>query len=146
MSVSTSPPLKKTKVRVELSDEEMEVDSNEIIDLVEKQENMEIDSIEKQRSIMMDVKVIAKAKKIEVEEKSFQNKRKLKELKDKENEEIEKEKLKKLAKQKKQKVKDEKKRIRKRSIKTENLMTNTVPNIKPIPENISHLVEKGDML
>ena len=146
MSVSTSPPLKKTKVRVELSDEEMEVDSNEIIDLVEKQENMEIDSIEKQRSIMMDVKVIAKAKKIEEEEKSFQNKRKLKELKDKENEEIEKEKLKKLAKQKKQKVKDEKKRIRKRSIKTEKLMTNAVPNIKPIPENISHLVEKGDML
>ena len=147
MSVSTSPPLKKTKVVLEHHDEEkMDIDLKEIVQIDEDQENMEIDDIEKQRSKMMDKKVIAKAMKNEEEEEIFKNKRKLKEIKEKEQEDLEKEKIKKLAKQNKQKVKDEKKRIRKKSVKDEKVKANRVPNIKPIPKNISHLVNEGDML
>ena len=51
-----------------------------------------------------------------------------------------------LTKQKKQKIKDAKKRIRKKSIKANKVDTNRMLNIKPVPENISHLVNKGDAL
>ena len=43
-------------------------------------------------------------------------------------------------------MKDERKRSRKKSIKSEKVVTYRVPNIKPIPRNISHLVNKGDVL
>ena len=145
-TVSTSPPQKKTKIIVQESKtEEMEIDTNEILD-AENKEDMEIDSVEIQRSNEMDEKVIAKAKKIDEEERLLKNKRKLKEMKDKELEELEKEKLKMLTKQKKQRLKDEKKRIRKKSIKASKVDTNMMVNIKPIPENISHLVNRGDVI
>ena len=142
MSVSTSPPPKKTKVLVDVNShedpEEMEIDGEDI------NEQMETNSLEKQRSKMMDEKVLSKAKKIEEEERFYDNKRKLKELKDKEIEEQQKEEMKKMSKQKKQKVKDEKKRMRKQSNKVEKIVINKVPNIKPVPSNLSHLVNKGD--
>ena len=106
---------------------------------------MEIDTLEKQMSRIMDKKVLAKAKKNDEEEIIFQNKRKLKEMKDKEKEDIEKEKQRKESKQKKQKVKDEKKRLRRKSIRAEKTVINK-HNIKPIPNNISHLVNKGDVI
>ena len=147
-SVSTSPPPKKTKVIVqEVSEEEMEIDTNEITDNANKEhKNMEIDNIEEQRSKKMDQKVIAKAKKVEEEDRVFNNKRKLKEIRDKEHEELEIEKQKILTKQKKQKRKDEKKKLKNRSIKADKVDHNRMPNIRPIPRNISHLVNEGDVI
>ena len=146
MSVSTSPPLKKTKVIVEVHDDEMEIDRKENLEKKNEQEDMEVDSIIKQLSRRMDEKVSAKAKKAEEEERLYHNKRKLKEIKDKEQEELEKEKLKQLAKQKKQKIKDERKRMRKKSTQPEKEVVNKITNIKAIPKNISHLVNEGDVI
>ena len=152
MSVSTSPPPKKTKVVVEdkfLNDsEKMEIDSKEInVDEPDAEhEEMEVDSIEKQLSLRMDEKVIAKAKKIEEEEISYANKRKHKELRDKEIEKQEEEDLKKITKQNKQKVKNEKKKMRKKSMKAEKIDINKIPNIMMVRDDVSHLVNKGDKI
>ena len=34
--------------------------------------------------------------------------------------------------------------MRKKSTKAEKIMTSTVPNVKPIPDNVAHLVNEGD--
>ena len=94
----------------------------------------------------MDEKVRAKAKKIEEEEKIYletkvSNENRKKELKEKELE-----KQKKFIKQKRQKVKDQKKRERKKNKTNEGATESDykVPNIKPVPTNIAHLVTEGD--
>ena len=84
MSVSTSPPPKKSKVFVEdksvENSEKMEIDTkeNSIDEPVDEDEEMVVDSIEKQRSRRMDEKVLAKAKRIEEEEISFSIKENIK--------------------------------------------------------------------
>ena len=53
-----------------------------------------------------------------------------------------------LIKQKKQKRKDERKRSQKKNKinKTNTKSGKIIPNLKPIPQNIAHLVEEGDMV
>ena len=141
LSVSTSPPPKKSKVDLKQSEEGMEIDEpNEV--------EMDIDDIEDDvviRSKMMDEKIVAKAKKIEEEEKKYQEMKNKEEERKKEKEAMEHQERKLSVKQKKQKIKDEKKKTRKKK-ETEQNELKDIPNIKPVPNNIAHLCNKGDLL
>ena len=141
LSVSTSPPPKKSKVDLKQSEEGMEIDEpNEV--------EMDIDDIEDDvviRSKMMDEKIVAKAKKIEEEEKKYQGMKNKEEERKKEKEAMEHQERKLSVKQKKQKIKDEKKKTRKKK-ETEQNELKDIPNIKPVPNNIAHLCNKGDLL
>ena len=156
LSLSTSPPPKKHKIsKVEntnilVEDMEIEIDRSDMeFDEVENDEfefvniDMCIDTPEN-LSRLKDEKIKAKAKKIEEEEFVFKEKQKKKDLEKKMIEETKKQNMK----QKKQKSKDERKRMNKKnSIKsTKENLTNAIPNIRPVPENISHLVKKGDKI
>ena len=140
-NASTSPPPKKTKVEVEYSQEDMEIDT-------QTQEEMDVDIKDDDaalRSKMMDQKKVAKAKKIEEEERIFREKKEKEEERKKVLEAYEKEKRKKSNKQKKQKSKAMKKKNHK---KNENKIKDfqDIPNLKPLPLNIAHLCNKGDVV
>ena len=91
---------------------------------------------------MMDKKIESKARKIEEEERIYQEKKK----KEKEKIElIELEKMKQDIKLKKQKSKNEKKKNRKKK-ETLNNSLQCLPNIKSLPNNIAHLCKKGDVV
>ena len=141
LSASTSPPPKKSKVDNKLSQEKMEIDEPTEIE-------MEIDSTEDEvmiRSKMMDQKIEEKARKIEEEERKYLEKKREEEERKKENEALEHQKRKLSSKQKKQKIKEEKKKIRKKKDNKQNDLEK-MANIKPVPKNIAHLCNKGDMI
>ena len=136
-SASTSPPPKKSKIDTKQSQEEMEIDEEDILD-------MEIDEVII-RSKIMDEKVENKARKIEEEEKRYQEKKIREQEKEKEKRKLENETRKLSTKQKKQKIKDEKKKARKKKeVKTDEFQS--LPNIKPVPKNIAHLCNTGDLV
>ena len=142
LSVSTSPPPKKTKLsqsESKYSQESMEIEESD-------HENMEVDTHETEEKIlsrMMDEKVNAKAKRIEEEERNYQEKKRQEKESKEQKELLEVAMMKQLSKERKQKGKDQKKRNRK---KYENDMKSTVniPNIEQLPKNIVNLCKKGD--
>ena len=160
VSVSTSPPLKKKRRKsngeVTNKDIEMqsEVDEDKLEDLSLKLEDMDIDNddqdkktvIHEERSKLMDKKIKAKKERIQQEEKELKEKKKAFMLKKK----MEKEKLleqaKIIRKQVKQKKKDTKKISQKKNKTVEKDAVFLVPNIRNIPVNCKHLVDKGDVL
>ena len=116
LSVSTSPPPKKTKIshsESQNAQEYMDVDGSD-------QDDMEVDKESEGaiRSRMMDEKIEAKARKLEEEERMYQARKNIEEerRKEKEASEIEKQKL--SVKRKKQKNKIEKRKILKNNEKT----------------------------
>ena len=147
MSSSTSPPPKKTKVS--------SIDESED-DLSFKFEEMEIDietiasseATLKERSDMMDEEIKLKSKRTDERDLLIQKKKKESIKKKRIQEKIKLEKLKKETKKRKQKKKDEQKRIKKKVV--ENNVNKKpqmkVPNIRNIPENCAHLVNKDDLL
>ena len=151
LSMSTSPPPKKHKIS---TNESPNVDED-VMDVDERNEN-ELEKLdtnaqeaeEKLRSKLMDEKVESKAKKIEEEETLFKRKQDMKILENKILEEAKKENEIQLNKQRKQKSKDARKRINKIKSVKENIEKpkNDLPNIKPVPKNLAHLVKKGDKI
>ena len=154
-TVSTSPPPKKRKsISEELDEriEEMEMESDSLDDLSFNMEEMEIDisdeEIIEERSKLMDEKVEIKEKK--AFEKDIVLKTKNKDLQKKKVEAAELKAMKgqELKKKLQQKQKDQKKKERKKrklnvSVNGKNL---SIPNIRNIPQNCKHLVQKGDVL
>ena len=140
-SASTSPPPKKTKVDIKCTQENMEIDEQNL-------EDMDVDIIEDEagiRSRLMDEKIEAKAKKIEEEERIYRETKKKEEERKKAVEALEKEKREQSIRQQKQKVKDVKRKNRKKNdMKTKDI--HNIPNIKPLPLNIAHLCNKGDVV
>ena len=153
LTVSTSPPPKKTKIiSREKSEkcEEMDFEEESVKDLSFKLEDMDIDDSMnemKERSKMMDEMIEEKRRKIEEEENINEMlKNSVANNKAKE-EKLKVEKMKKLNKQRKQKKKDEKKRSRRTSPKlVSDVKKSKIPNIKPVPENCVHLVNDGDVV
>ena len=148
MSVSTSPPPKKTKATQSTNiiwQEDMDIDEKETA------EDMEIDNLETEeaiRSKLMDEKIRNKEEIMEENERTFQEQKLINENRKKKLKEIEIENQKQLIKQKRQRRKDEKKRSQKvnKKKKTDTKSGKIIPNLKPIPRNIAHLVEEGDMV
>ena len=150
------PPKKKKEISLGKTDiiEEMEIDEHEksIKDLSFKLEEMDIDDVEEyekdSRSKMMDEKVKAKADTNERKEKLQNQNIKAKKMKKKHEEEIKMKNIKQLKKQQKQKIKnDKKKRRTKAPPKTAaKVVKSRIPNIKPVPQNCLHLVNKGDLV
>ena len=141
LTASTSPPPKKSKVDIKQSQEGMDMDIDEQNDM-----DMEIDQEEfKIRSKRMDQKIEAKAIKLEEEEKRYQEKKKVEIERKKEKEALEHHKRKLSIKQNKQKIKDEKRKSRKKNEIKNNELKN-IPNVKPLPKNIAHLCNEGDMV
>ena len=109
---------------------------------------MDVDIIEDEagiRSRLMDEKIEAKARKIEEEERIYRETKKKEEERKKAVEALEKEKREQSIKQQKQKVKDVKRKNRKKNdMKTKDI--HNIPNIKPLPLNIAHLCNKGDVV
>ena len=154
MSSSTSPPPKKTKVN---STEEMDVDESED-DLSFKFEEMEIDqetnesseaTIE-ERSNMMDEKIETKNKRTDEKDVITKKKKEQMEKKKRIQERIKLETIKKETKKRKQKKKDEQKRRKMKVVENtvieEEPAKVKVPNIRNIPVNCAHLVNKDDLL
>ena len=154
---SSSPPTKKKKTSIDEFNERiemMEMESDNIGDLSFKLEDMEIDvpeeEVVKERSNKMDEKIQEKEKKESEKELSRKTKQEEKEKKKQKVAELKAVKTKELKLKQKQKQKDQKKKERKKgkakvkvSIDGE---TFNVPNIRNIPENCKHLVQKGDIL
>ena len=134
---SMSPPIKKKKVDIldELTT------NKDIIDLSESIEEMEIDSNEKEedvlkeRSRLMDEKVNEKQMKDDEEMKNFLQKRKnlSEEISSKERKQVRTEKS---IKQKKQKNK----------VVSNRNVFHKFKNLKEVPDNCKHLVDKGDLV
>ena len=145
MSLSTSPPPKKTKIgdvkNTNNTVEDMDVDEgNTSKENTFENVDMSIDCTEI-RSRRMDEKIKAKEKKTEEEERRQKQRSLEKEKADK----IRQEHIKFENKKRKQKIKDEKKRSKRKKsiIKNDDKPGSDVPNIKPIPNNIDHLVGDG---
>ena len=145
MSLSTSPPPKKPKVgdikNTNNFVEDMDVDEGNASDEnILENVNMNIESTEI-RSIRMDEKIKAKEKKIEEEER----KQKQRFLEKEKEEKMRQENLKLENRKRKQKIKDEKKRSKRKNSNTKNddEPGSDIPNVKPIPKNITHLVGNG---
>ena len=133
---SLSPPNKKKKADEVLS-------NKDIIDLSESIEEMEVDNYEKEenvlreRSKLMDEKVIKKQKKNDEEIENYL-KKKENAPKDTENIKVTKQaKTKNILKQKKQMTKTD---------KNVNATKYESKNLKEVPENCKHLVNKGDLV
>ena len=145
LTSSTSPPPKKSRMSKYKKDyEEMEIGEND-----ETVYDMEVESVESEelvRSKLMDQKIIAKALEQEQKEQMFQQKRRTIELEKKKMEEIRMEATKQLNKKRKQKAKDVKKRLKRQnsSKNTSASIMDKIPNIKSVPSNCTHLVNKGD--
>ena len=156
---TSSPTMKKKSIseeldeQIEMMEEESDNLSFNLKDLSFNLEDMEIETPEeemlKQRSDAMDKKVEEKESKALKEEKQSQNKindlakRKAKVAA------INAVKVKELKKRQKQKQKDEKKKERrKRNLKNPsiNKQKTFLPNIREIPKNCKHLVNKDDLL
>ena len=141
LTESTSPPPKKTKIsriKTQNTQEKMELDES-------IQEEMDIDdnyNEENIRSILMDKRIEAKAKKLEEEERIFNDEKKKVEKEKKEIETLEIENTKQSIKKRKQRIKNEKKKSRNSNQTKKNDFI--VPNLRPIPKNISHLCNAGD--
>ena len=139
---STSPPPKKTKMsrtRMQTTEEKMDIDES-------IQEEMDVDNHDEQniRSMLMDRKIEAKAKKLEEEERLINDKKKKVESEKKAIEALEIEKNKQSIKKRKQRIKNEKKKSRSSNQSKKN--ESNIPNVKPVPKNISHLCKAGDKI
>ena len=127
---------------------DIETKDKSINDLSFKLEDMDLDNSdnEEELSKQMDEKIKTRIAKIEDEEMKQKELFKAKESKKKKEEEIKLEKMKKLSKQRIQKKKDEKKRGRKTSKCSTAPIKSKIPNIRPVPQNCIHLVNKGDLV
>ena len=147
LSASTSPPPKKTKVT---QSTRKSVTEDMDIDPEETSEEVEMDYQETEQSIrskLMDEKIKTREERINEEEKKYQEIKVIRENSRREIKENAVEKQKQEMKQKRQRKKDEKKRKRKeKEVSKPDFEKDkkNVPNIKPIPKNIAHLVNKGD--
>ena len=153
LTASTSPPPKKVKVKKDRDndDEKMEVEENcrNAAGSSEDFEDMEIEDGESEemiRSKLMDKKIMKKAIEQEKKDQLYLQKIKFIEQEKKMMERNQMELIKLSNKKRKQKAKDVKKRLRRQNSKanTSNEIMNVVPNIKPVPANVSHLVNQGD--
>ena len=145
LTSSTSPPPKKSRMtQYKKDDEEMEIEENE-----ETINDMEIESVESEeviRSKLMDEKITLKALEQERKEEIFRQKKRNAELEKKKAKEIQLEATKQSNRKRKQKAKDVKKRLRRQnsSKNPSDIIIKRIPNIKPVPSNCAHLVNKGD--
>lgn len=139
MTSSNSPPLKKKRVENNMITNNTSAENNDIIDLSQSFEEMEIDisdkeeQVLKERSKMMDEKVMAKQRKIDEDVENFLNKKEKIIIKDNQKrKEINQEVLK-SAKQNKQKVhkKNEK---------------GVFKYLREVPANCKTLVKEGDLV
>ena len=148
MTNSTSPPQKRKRREREKKHDEsepMECQENNY----EKVEDMEItedEDFKKKRSDLMDAKVLEKRKLEEEKEKEYAKYTEdLINLKNKE-EEKQKKVIKDSNKKRKQIIKDKSKKMNKRIKASEVVKKSKVPNIRNVPENCRHLVNKNDVL
>ena len=146
MTDSTSPPPKKAKIQKAFKEEEkMEIDGDKNEDIEER----EIEVVETEahiRSKLMDEKILSKAKELNEKEEAYENKRRVLELEKKREEEERLQNIKQSNKKRKQDAKNVKKKLRKQNSHkiTSKINIDNIPNLKPVPLNCSHLVNKGD--
>ena len=160
-SYSTSPPMKKKRIRRMNSIESMDITSelfksNDEKDLSFKFEEMEIDEDEdakerESRSRMWDEKIKVKKQKTKEEEDIIEKKRTVRENKRKLDEKQQMEEVKKTQKQQRQWKKDLKMKKKKSIKRTQHKSPHSnhpskIPNISPVPENCIHLVKEGDVV
>ena len=155
MTESTSPPLKRKRIKSlkskhENEHEDMEIDKETenlgVETLIVEDMDIDVENESKIRSKMMDDKIIAKEKEIAENERLFQLKKKKQEEEKIEEEKRKLENQKLTNKKRKQQIKDEKKKKRKKSISLKMSVDPKVPNIKPVPQNCAHLVNKDDVV
>ena len=152
-SVSTSPPPKKKRKSPDEDEkvETMEMNDERIEDLSFEFEDMEIDEVKdefKHRSELMDQKIKLRQNKIERQETITRvNKVEIEKMK-LEDEENKIKSQKEQNKKRKQTSKDERKRknIKSRKINKKNEDENVNKNLKDIPEEVEHLVNKDDLV
>lgn len=145
---STSPPQKRKRRGIEKKEHEtepMDCEENKI-ESVEDMDINEEEVMKKKISDQMDAKVLEKRKLYEEKENEFKKQKKdLIEMKKKE-EENEKKVVKETNKKRKQVTRQKSKKINKRIRASEEIKKNKVPNIRNIPENCKHLLNKNDVL
>ena len=151
---STSPPLKKKRIKSVLIKHDNKLEDMDLDEGTENQkvenlvlEDMDIDTenVIKIRSKMMDDKIRAKESERTENERVFQLKKKKQEEEKKEEEKRKLENQKLINKKRKQQMKDEKKKRRKKSLSLKSVHKK-FPNIKPVPKNCAHLVKNDDVV
>ena len=151
-SCSTSPAKKKKKNNMGEDEETMDID-NTNIDIKEEVEDMEIvedkSDVTENLSLKMDIKIIEKQRKLEEEERKrreIMEKDELKRLITKENETEMQRKEKRLMKQRSKNIRRSVNKRKKQADEDVNEVRADVPNVKEVPQNVKHLVKKGDVV
>ena len=142
---STSPPSKKQRKQNNvMKDEPMDIDGVEVLD--QNEEDINEKDIMQKRSDMMDEKILNKQKSNDEIEARLKKKKIEEESKKKEIEVKILEQSQKINKKRKQSLKDQRKMANKKTKQKEDIKTEENKNIREVPNNCKHLVEKDDVL